>query len=215
MKNKTRIAIIGSGDLGQLIAHHAEYSCNFEIIGFFDDFKSKRNLVVNKYVLLGNTTSDVFCSFENGEFDKVIIGIGYKHMSIREEKYVNFAGKIPFANVIHPSCVIDKSCKIGEGNFILPSCTLDKGVRIGNNVLLNTGVTIAHDSFIDDHTFLAPGVTLAGFINIGKRCFLGIGTIVINNINITCDVQTGGGALVVRNLIEKGLYLGTPAKQKL
>ena len=33
-----RLAIIGSSDLGQLIAYHAKQSCNYDVVGYYDDF---------------------------------------------------------------------------------------------------------------------------------------------------------------------------------
>lgn len=214
MAYRKKIAIIGSGDLGLLIAHHAEHNCSFDVVGFFDDFQKKGTLLAqNGKVILGNTSSDIQDAFAQKTFDELIIGIGYKHMNFREKIFSQFQGKIPFANVIHPSCSVDSSCVLGEGLFLLPGCVLDKGVVLGNNILLNTGVVIAHDSQVSDHSFLAPGVLMAGFIMIGKRCFLGIGTIVIDNITIESDVQTGGGTVVTKNINSPGLYVGTPAKK--
>ena len=33
-----KLAIIGSGDLGQLIAHHASEDSKMEVVGYFNDF---------------------------------------------------------------------------------------------------------------------------------------------------------------------------------
>ena len=40
-----KLAIIGSGDLGQLIAYHATLSNEFEVVGFFDDLETKGNRI--------------------------------------------------------------------------------------------------------------------------------------------------------------------------
>ena len=213
INTKTRLAIIGSGDLGQLIAYHAENNSNYDVVGYFDDSKKKDELTKDNKSILGNTKEDILKLFEQKKFDELIIGIGYKHMRFREAIFQKLVDLIPFANVIHSSSYIDKSCKLGRGIFILPGCVLDKGVELHNNVLLNTGVVIAHDSIIGSHTFLAPSVKLAGYINIGRRCFLGINTTIIDNINIVDDVQTGGGCIVIKSIKSKGLYVGVPSKK--
>ena len=46
-------------------------------------------------------------AFRNGNFDKLTIGIGYKHREARKEFFEKFKGSIPFGNVIHPSVYMD------------------------------------------------------------------------------------------------------------
>ncbi|MBX2826884.1 MAG: acetyltransferase [Flavobacteriaceae bacterium] len=203
-----KLAVIGSGDLGQLIAHHAAHS--HEVVGFFDDFKKKGEMVHGIPVLGG--VADISVAHKNAEFDELSIGIGYKHFAFREAVFQQFQNEVKFANIIHPSCYVDPSCKLGEGLVMLPGCTLDQGVTLGDNVLLNTSCSISHDSRIGAHTFLSPRVAIAGFVTIGNRCNIGINSTIIDNINISNDIQTGGGTVVIKNLLEKGLYVGNPAR---
>ena len=42
-----KLGIIGSGDLGQLIAYHAKTIGNYCVAGFFDDFKKKNESIHN------------------------------------------------------------------------------------------------------------------------------------------------------------------------
>lgn len=208
---KKRLAIIGSGDLGQLIAHHAIGSGEFFEVFFFDDYRVL-NSSVNDHLIIGKV-SDVENMFEQKRYDALMIAIGYKHFETRKSLFEKFADRIPFARLIHPSSYVDPSCCIGKGSFILPGCTLDRGVKIGDNVLLNTGCTIAHDSMIQKHSFLSPCVAVAGFVNIGECCNIGINTTIIDNISIANNVQTGGGSVVTKNITEAGLYVGIPAKK--
>jgi FlaA1/EpsC-like NDP-sugar epimerase len=39
-----KLLILGSGDLAQLIAYHAQNNSNYIVIGFLDDFKIKDTL---------------------------------------------------------------------------------------------------------------------------------------------------------------------------
>ena len=47
-----RLAIIGAGDLGRLIARHAVTDKHYEVAGFFDDTQNKGSLVA-VYPILG------------------------------------------------------------------------------------------------------------------------------------------------------------------
>lgn len=209
MKGK-RLAIIGSGDLGQIIAYQAISNSQMKLFGFFDDFQT-----VNSRTGLGvvrGSTEDVIKFYENGEFDYLMVGVGYNHFNFRKLIFEQFKPYIPYANVIHTSSYIDPSVSLGTGILIHPGCVLDQRVQIEDNVILNTSCCLAHDSTIGDHSFLSPSVSIAGFVSIGKACNLGINTTIIDNIKIADEIQTGGGTVVISNLQTKGLYVGNPAR---
>lgn len=204
-----RLAIIGSGDLGQLIAHHAKTDGGFEIIGFFDDFatlgaRTKHGQILGKL-------SQIEESYAQNKFDLLSIAVGYKHLAFREQCFERFSCSIPMAKIIHSSCFVDSTAVIEPGCFLLPGCVIDTGVRIGKNSVLNTACCVAHDSSIGDNCFLSPRVAIAGFVEIEAKCFLGINTTVIDNIKIASGTQTGAGAVVIKNIDEAGLYVGVPA----
>ncbi|MFC2109207.1 acetyltransferase [Bacteroidota bacterium] len=205
-----KIAIIGSGVLAQHITHYAEVDLSYDVVGYFNDF-IEINTLVNNLPVLGKV-SDILTKYKNGEFDALVIGIGYKHFEFRASVFEEYKGVIPFANIIHPSCYLDSSVVLGEGVVLFPKSILDVNVNVGDNVLINIGCVIAHDTSIAKHSFLSPGVTLAGFINIGEKCNIGINTTIIDNITVCNETQTGGGTVVIKNIVKKGLYVGNPQR---
>jgi sugar O-acyltransferase (sialic acid O-acetyltransferase NeuD family) len=206
-----KLAIIGAGDLGQLIAHHAINDGHYELVAFFDDVFPLQHKEFGVPVV--GRTNQVFEFYKNNIFDCIMLAIGYKHMDARKKKFEELKGKIPFGRVIHSSSYIDKSVKLGEGVFILPGCTVDKDVVLGDNVLLNTGVVIAHDTTIDSHCFVSPAASIAGKLHIKECCSIGINATIIDNVTIEKNIRIGGGAVVITNLTEPGLYVGVPAKK--
>ncbi len=209
MGHRKILAVIGAGHLGQQIAHIALTDEHYSKVVFFDDFKDGEK--VNGHKVIG-AIKDVTRAFKNEEFHELLIGIGYKHMEFRTKLFLEFKDNIPYGNIIHSTCIIDKSVVLGVGNVIYPGSILDANVELDDNILLNIGVCIAHDSKIRSHCFVSPRVALAGFVEIGEESVLGISTVVIDNITIAPRVQTGGGTLVVKNIESKGLYLGSPAR---
>lgn len=205
-----RIAVIGSGDLGQLIAYHAENDKQANVVGFFDDFKETGETIQNLPILGG--IDNVVKLYDKGAFDQIILGIGYKHFDFREEVFNRFYGKIKFATLIHSSCYVDSSCKIGEGVCLLPGSVLGSNVNIHHNVLINIGCTIAHDSVVQSHSFISPRVAIAGFVEVGEKCNIGINATLIDNIKISNNVQIGGGGVVISDINTKGLYVGNPVR---
>ena len=204
-----RIAIIGAAELGRLIASHAVSDANLEVIGFYDDFKEISSYL--NFPLLGKTDSIVE-DYKNKKFDAIMIGIGYNKMEARASLFNRFKGQIPFANIVHSSSYVDKSCKLGEGVFILPGVIVDLDVIIEDNVLINTGTIIAHHTKIGRHSFIAPGVHIAGLVNIGEECFIGIGAIVKDCITINNRSVIGAGSLVLKDTEENSISIGSPAK---
>lgn len=204
-----KIAIIGAGELGKLVAHHAINDSNFTVVGYYDDFKEAN---FNGFPLLGKI-NDAFLDYTSNKFEQIFIAIGYAQMAARKHYYKKFKSKIPLANIIHTSSYIDISCQIGEGVFILPGCTLDFGVEIKDNVVLNTGITIAHHTKIGTNTFVAPAVQMAGLINIAENCFIGIGATIKDCINIGKNSIIGAGAVVLKDTSENSTSIGVPAKE--
>lgn len=208
-----KIAIIGAGDLGKTLAYHIENDTQNEVIGFLDDTLPKNTLINNKLVLGQISEAKLF--FENGHFDQFVMAIGYNHFELRATIFEEFKLIAPFYTFIHSSSYVDNSVQIGEGVFIFPGCIIDKGCKIEDNVLLNVGVVIAHDSVVKKHTFFGPSVNIAGFSEVGEKCFLGINSTIINNIIISDSVYLGAGSLVVKSIMNKGTYIGVPAKLKI
>lgn len=208
MMNKT-LAIIGSGHLGQQIAHYAIEDNHYEKVVFFDDFS--KDSYVNGFQILGNT-KDIQVSFIDNQFDEILIGIGYKHLDVRKKLFEQFINKIPFGKIIHSTSWIDITAIIEEGCIIYPSCCIDGNAIVGSNSILNVSCTIAHDTVIGSHCFLSPRVALAGFIKIQEMCIIGINATIIDNIFIVAKTQIGGGTVVTKNIENAGLYVGNPHK---
>ena len=206
---KKILAIIGAGHLGQQIAHLAISDNHYRDVVFFDDYEKSKK--VNNHRLIGKL-NEIEVAYQEGQFHELIIGIGYKHMDVRQRIFDAYKS-IPFGQIVHSSSWIDPTANIGGGVIIYPSCTIDAHVVIKENVLLNISTTVAHDSVLHSHSFISPKVALAGFVTIGPKCIIGINSTVIDNITISESVQLGGGTVVIDNINEKGLYVGNPARK--
>ena len=205
-----RLALIGAGKLGYRFAYHAFADKHYQPVGFFDDDITK-NKQHPELPLLG-TIDDIHDSFKKGQFDFLLISIGYCYFDKKEELFDRFKNHIPFGTIIHSSSYVDKSCKIESGVFIFPGCVLDMNVQIRHNTTIGNGSVISHDSIIENNCWLSPSVNIAGSVKIGQKVNLGIGTTVIDNIVISDNIRTGGGTVVVDNLDLPGLYVGVPAR---
>lgn len=203
------LAIIGSGHLGQQIAHYAISDNHFSNVVFFDDFNA--DATVNGFKILG-TTEAIASEFHKKAFDEIIIGIGYKHLEVRKKMFEQFSNAIPFATIIHSSSWVDATATIHQGCVIYPSCCIDAHAVIDCNTILNISCTIAHDTIVGKHCFLSPRVALAGFIKIEESCIIGINATIIDSITVVSKTQIGGGTVVISNIEKSGLYVGNPQR---
>lgn len=203
------LAIIGSGHLGQQIAHYAISDNHYSKVVFFDDFTAEKQ--INGCMILGNTDA-VESEFDKKSFDEIIIGIGYKHLAGRKQLFERFSSKIPFGKIIHSSSWVDITASVNEGCVVYPSCCIDAHVLIDSNTVLNVSCTVSHDTVVGKHCFLSPRVALAGFVKIEEMCILGINSTVIDNITINSRTQLGGGTVVIENIEKYGLYVGNPQR---
>jgi sugar O-acyltransferase (sialic acid O-acetyltransferase NeuD family) len=204
---KKVLAIIGSGHLGQQIAHYAISDNHYEKVVFFDDFISENE--VYGISVLGNSET-IIAEFKRKSFDELLIGIGYKHLPVRKHFFERFSSVIPFGKIIHSTSWVDSTATVNVGCIIYPSCSIDAYAEIGANTILNMACAVAHDSIVGKHCFLSPRVALAGCVNIGEMCFLGINSTVIDNISIIAKTQIGAGAVITEKVEKTGLYVGNP-----
>lgn len=197
-----KIAIIGSGDLGQQLAS-LSVTLGLQVAGFYDDFALGKNQVLGK-------CENIEDDFRKDVFDVLAVGVGYNHIDFRKEIFERFEGLIPFAKLLHPDSFVDPTAELGEGVVIYAGCTVDTCACIGKNVLLNVGACIAHDTQIGPHSFLSPRVAMAGFIQTGECCVLGINCTVIDNLNLCDKTRLGAGTVLISDTERAGLYVGVP-----
>ena len=83
-----------------------------------------------------------------------------------------------YAPGIHPTAVIAKSARIGEGAHIGPHCFVDEDVEIGGNAVLHSSVSIYRGVKIGADFFAHAHAVVREFCRIGNRVLLQNGVIV-------------------------------------
>jgi len=101
-----------------------------------------------------------------------------------ENPYLAFAQAIEFfyqapryASGIHPTAIIAKSAKIGEGAHIGPYCYVAEDVEIGTRATLHSFVTVYQGARIADDFFAHAHAVVREFCSIGNRVILQNGVI--------------------------------------
>ena len=120
-------------------------------------------------------------------------------------------------------------CKLGDNVFVGPFVEIQKDVLVGNNTKIQSHSFICELVSIGDNCFIGHGVmfindlfsnggpaqgdkTLWKKTKIGDNVSIG-SNVTILPVNICDDVVIGAGSVVTKDIIEKGVYVGNPAKK--
>lgn len=197
------VVIIGASGHGKVVADIILKSGD-SIRGFLDD-NSEINTIVGIPVL-GKISE--YKKYLNSEF---IVAIGNP---IIREKIVKQLKEVHWYTAIHPGAILSRlEVKIGEGTVIMANAVINSCANIGKHCIINTGAIIEHDNILEDYVHISPNASLAGTVTVGRYTHIGVGACVKNNLNITKECVVGAGAVVIKPLVNKGTYVGVPARR--
>ena len=195
-----RLFIIGASGHGKVIADIA-VKCGYKDIVFLDDNENVKECA--GFPVIGKVSDAVTM-----EEDK-IVAIG--NAEIRQKIQNQLSNLV---TLIHPSAVVSRRVKIGEGTVIMAGAVINSDVVIGKGCIINTGASVDHDCKLEDFVHVSVGAHVAGTVSIGSKTWIGAGATVSNNVSICDNCMIGAGAVVVKDLIKSGIYIGVPVREK-
>jgi UDP-N-acetylbacillosamine N-acetyltransferase len=117
------------------------------------------------------------------------------------------------ASVISKRAYIGVGATIEPGTFVAHHSHIGPMAIVGRGAIINTAAVVEHDCIIGDFTHISVNATVAGRCRIGELVFLGAGATVIDGVRITDGVTVGAGSTVVDDIMEPGIYAGSPARR--
>jgi UDP-perosamine 4-acetyltransferase len=117
-----------------------------------------------------------------------------------------------FVSVVHPSAIVARDIRMGEGVQIMAAAVLQPGTRIGANSIINTGAVVDHDCNIRAHVHVGPRAVLSGQAHVAVGVHIGTGASIIQSVRIGNWSVVGAGAVVIRNVPDRVTVVGVPAK---
>jgi sugar O-acyltransferase (sialic acid O-acetyltransferase NeuD family) len=209
MKN---LLIIGAGGFGREVYSWAydmpEYNVEWQIAGFIDDDLSALKgynypvgvvSTLQDYIVQPN---DIFvCAIGKPQTKQTCIDI------IKEK------GANHFANIIHPTAVVAKNVKLGEGVILCPMVVINADAILGNFATINNHSNVGHNSVIGDWTQVSGYCDITGGVTIGQHVFFGSSAAVLPGVKIGDNVIIGAGSIVVKNIEANSTVFGNPAKK--
>lgn len=200
-----QLMIIGAGGHGRVVADIAEKLQKYQKICFLDDADMAKS---GGY----DVTGAISTYHEHLHDACFVVAIG--NPLIREKVQLELEKKnAKIETLIHPSAVIGERTKIGKGTVVMAGAVINPDTTIGKGVIINTSSSVDHDCEISDFAHVSVGAHVAGTVFVGAKTMIGAGATVSNNLNICDECVIGSGAVVVRDIVEKGTYVGVPARK--
>lgn len=211
MPDSKPVIIIGAGDHAKVLLDIL-LEQNVNVIGLTDKSISKGTCIYGVPVI--GDDSEIM-KYKTDEIE-LINGIGsVGNTSLRTKVFVSLKEKgYVFKSVIHPSVIISKRSKIGEGTQLLAGSVVNTEAEIGDNTIINTKTSIDHGCKIGNNCHIAPGCVLSGCVIVGNNTHIGTGSSIIQGIKIGNNVLIGAGSVVLKDIENNSKAYGVPAKMK-
>lgn len=206
-----RLALLGAGGHGKVVADAALASGKWDEVVFFDDADALFPYSMSHWQVVGR--SEVLIDSLD-HYDGVCVGIGSN--KVRQMLFERLQSvEAPIVSIIHPKAIISPYASIGVGTVVFAGSVINVDASIGCGAIINTAATVDHDCVIEDFAHLSPGVHLAGNTHVGKGAWLGTGVCTKQGVVIGESTVVGVGAAVISNLSKNLMVVGNPANRIL
>ncbi len=206
-----KIIVVGSSGLAKEIAFILDYinqlNPEWEFLGYIDSSIDKYN---GKYKVFNTDEWLQNCN----EKINVVFGVGDPVLIKKLHTKFKQNPNLFFPNIIHPNAIGDwNRIQMGEGNIITSTVNFTTDIKIGSFNLFNLSCTIGHDTVIGSYNVFNPTSNISGGIVMENEILVGTGAQILQYKKIANNVVIGAGAVVTKDIVESGIYVGSPAKK--
>lgn len=154
-----------------------------------------------------------FATFEVQPEDRFLLAVGNPVTKARMAQSLRERGG-KFASLIHPSAVLGRNHRHGEGIIMAPFSMNTSDTTLGDFVTILSFSGLGHDASAGDFTTISSHVDVMGGARLGKGVMVGSGARIMPNVHVGDDARIGAAALVLRR-VPAGATMFTPAAKRL
>jgi sugar O-acyltransferase (sialic acid O-acetyltransferase NeuD family) len=206
------IFLIGGGGHAKVIISILKKFKDFRIKGYLDP-QDNGELLGVPYLGIDSQISDLVLesNIRNAVLAVGQIGLGKARYDIWCR--LRAQQQLSFPKIISPDAIVNEGVVIDHAVMVMDGAIINTGAKVGLGVIANTHCTIEHDVQLSDWVHVAPGATILGGVTVGRFSMIGAGSTVVEGTNIAAEIIVGAGATVIHDLVEPGVYVGTPARR--
>lgn len=210
MNKPYRFLIVGAGALGRQALSKAldvpADARDWEIGGFLDSRPGILDGYNRRYGILGDPMT-----FDFSENDRIVCAIANPQARLEYcEKLARRGAR--FTNLIHPTAMIDRDCRLGTGCMIGPLAAIDCDVTLGNHVMVYGFCGIGHDTVVGDGCSLSMHTIVAGGCRLGRGVFIGTNATVNETTEFGDYASLAAGSVASGRIPAKAVMMGIPAR---
>jgi sugar O-acyltransferase (sialic acid O-acetyltransferase NeuD family) len=150
-------------------------------------------------------------NYEARQGEQFILAIGDPEFRLKSVESLKKKGAA-FQTFVHPSALVSKSAKLGEGVLIGPFCFVSVHCELGEFTFLNVYASIGHHSTIGKFTVMSPYASVTGNCEIGEFVQIATHGLVIPKTKVGNNARIAPGAAAYRTVPENALLTGVPGK---
>lgn len=144
--------------------------------------------------------------------DKLLMAIG--DPKAKKRLYAELKSKgASFMGLIHPSAVVARTAKLGEGVVVCPHAFISADAVIGDLCAINGNSSVGHDVNLGSFSTLSSHVDLTGWVQVSECVFFGSGARILPKVKIGSRARIGAGSVVVRSVPADAVVFAPPAKR--
>jgi sugar O-acyltransferase (sialic acid O-acetyltransferase NeuD family) len=207
VKGLLPLYVYGAGGHGKVVAEAAHRAGRHQIQGFLDDDPKLWGRAWNEQPVLGglNVLDQLDPQAE------IALAVGANPHRARLTHLLLARGR-RLATVVHPTAVIARGVRLGEGSYVAPLAVLHSDAHLGRACIVNSGAVVEHDCRLGDWVHVSPRAALGGGAQVGEGAHVGMGAILIPGVSLGAWSTLGAGAVLVRSLPGSVIAIGVPAR---
>lgn len=206
-----RLILVGCGafarELINWVQDLADLGKNISVTGFLDDNPKALQGFPYSVPYLGSISA-----FTPQDGDQLLMAIG--DPKAKQSLFAELKNKgATFATLIHPSAVVARSAKLGEGVVLCPQAIVSADAVVGDLCAINCNSSVGHDVRLGSFSTLSSHVDLTGWAQVEECVFFGSGARVLPKVKIGMGARVGAGAVVMRSMPASTVVFAPPAKR--
>jgi sugar O-acyltransferase (sialic acid O-acetyltransferase NeuD family) len=205
---KTPLVLLAASGLAREVLAALEDRSELEVRGILDDAPNLQASAVGASQVVGTLDqvgehgdAQLLVCAGSGRSRAAIVA-RLRHLGIDDDRY---------ATVVHPTAVVPRTCRVGQGSILLAGTVLTGDVMVGQHVVAMPHVTLTHDDRVEDFVTLCAGVSLGGSVHVDAWAYLGMNSSVREHTTVGAGSVLGMGSVLLRDLPDGETWVGVPA----
>lgn len=170
-----RIAIVGAGGLGRVVAETLAQHDDHELAGFIDN-RLDAALPTGSPPILGPADALAEVARTHGVAG-IVVAIGNPLVRIRLADVAAAAG-LSLPAIVDRDARVSASAEVADGVYVAGGAIIGPGVRVARLAIINTAAVVEHDAVLEAACYVGPRCLIDARATVAAHAIVSGGTVV-------------------------------------